>query len=160
MIPIGSWLLRLDVNKFFICVNAIALIYGVLALTMCFSGGNTVFYLQSFVAFPLVSISRQLVYSGIFYQVSTFGFEHFGKLLGTVNTAVAISSCVQFPLVEWAHGAHSYKWPAVVLLLLLLPILRLKVAAGPSLDGSAIQTIDCDAENNTRQCGTIQRNET
>lgn len=124
VIPLGSWLLKRHTLLFFRTVSVFGIVYGILAVCMAYSGSEAIFYLQAVLAFPLVAISRQLVYSGIFYQIANnFGFEHFGKLLGTVNVAVAIISLAQSLLIEWVRLSGSYGLPNLALVLIVVPLL-------------------------------------
>jgi len=147
VIPLGSMLLRSSIRGFFTLVNVTALIYSAAAVAMSLWGSDLVFYLQTFVAFPLVSVSRQLVYSGIFYSLSdSFGFTHFGKLLGTINIAVAIFSCMQFGLVEMSQTEGSFKWPNAILLLLVLPTLFPPKTQAAKETKETVTNVDLEAE--------------
>ena len=95
--------------------NALGVAYGVAML----AGGAAC---QAYFTFPLVAISRQLVYSTVFHEIAeVFGFANFGLLLGTTNVVVSIIGFAQFSLVGWAAAAGSYRGANIALVLATLP---------------------------------------
>lgn len=79
--------------------------------------------LQLYVTFPLVALSRQLVYSIVFHCIAElFGFLHFGQILGIINLAVGLLGCLQYPIVSLAEGVNSFSICDYILGLLSLPL--------------------------------------
>ena len=79
---------------------------------------------QQWITFPIVAVSRQTVYTTVFHMLAdTFGFEHFGVLLGLTNVGVAtLVGIATFPLVAWATAFGSYLGPNAVLLAATFPL--------------------------------------
>lgn len=115
-LPVSTWLLNDHREVAFQVANTFGLIYGI---TLMFN----VPYLQIFVAFPMVSVSRQLVYSTVFQEVaSSYGFQYFGTLMGIINIIAGIIVCVQFALVALAESQESYFIVNIILISLGLPL--------------------------------------
>jgi hypothetical protein len=73
--------------------NTIGVLYGAV---LTFFPGSV--WLQTFIVFPSVACSRQLVYSTLFHQVgASFGFANYGVLLGLINVMVSAFSTIQIP---------------------------------------------------------------
>tara|TARA_A100001035_G_C27712306_1_gene467767 strand:- start:631 stop:1110 length:480 start_codon:yes stop_codon:yes gene_type:complete len=86
----------------------------------------TSFLWQICVTFPLVAVSRQLVYSTVFYMVGEyFGFRNYGVILGLINLIVSATSILQYALVMLAEQEYGgdYLPSNMLLLAVLVPLL-------------------------------------
>lgn len=113
--PVTAWLLARDPHYAFTLANVFGIIYG---SALVLGDERALLY----VAFPLVALSRQLVYSSVFHFIGArFGFAKYGTLLGIVNVVVALVGCLQYAFVSWAQKT-SYANPNLVLLALTIPL--------------------------------------
>lgn len=119
IMPLTAYFLQKNPMLAFQVANIFGLIYGAI---LTFQPQNS--FLMSFVAFPIVATSRQLVYSTVFHQIgSVFGFKNFGVLLGLANVFVSVFSLIQNPLVDWAAKSNSvYFGPNLILFLMTFPL--------------------------------------
>ena len=122
--PATAFLLSSDPPSAFMMANALGIVYG---LAIC--SQNTLALLC--VAFPLVALSRQLVYSSVFHFIGAeFGFSRYGTLLGIVNIAVASCGVLQYPLVSLSTATGSYAVANALLLVLVLPLFSARACLG------------------------------
>ena len=114
--PLTAALLSRDAVAAFAAANVFGVVYGA---ALCAGDADALLY----VAFPLVALSRQLVYSSVFHFVGAeFGFARYGTLLGIINLAVSAFGVLQYPLVSAATASGSYGAANLLLLLLTLPL--------------------------------------
>jgi len=117
--PLTAFLLARDAILGFEAANVLGLLYG---LALCWGTPASLLC----VAFPVVALSRQLVYSSVFHFIGhEFGFVKYGTLLGIVNLVVAGVGCLQYPLVALAESpvfGGSYFVVNTILLVLPLPL--------------------------------------
>ena len=115
--PVSTWLLNDHREGAFHVANVFGLIYG--STLLCNAP-----LLQIVVTFPLVSVSRQLVFSTVFQEVaSCYGFQYFGTLMGLINIVAAIVGSAQFALVAIAESQDSYVIVNILLIVAGLPLL-------------------------------------
>ncbi|MGK3741469.1 MAG: MFS family permease [Bacillariaceae sp.] len=108
--------------------NAIGVLYGAV---LAFFPGSV--WLQTFIVFPSVACSRQLVYSTLFHQVgASFGFANYGVLLGLINVMVSAFSTIQTPLVKISENEGSYYWANFFLFAATFPFFLTVLFSNPS----------------------------
>ena len=120
ILPFTAYLLRRSPVDAMQVANCFAVIY-----TACLALRPTDFWLQVVVTFPLVAVSRQLVYSTVFFMVGEyFGFKNYGVILGLINIIVSAIGMLQYPLVLLAekYSGGNYFSADTLLLLILLPL--------------------------------------
>lgn len=134
-LPLVAWLLNTSVNGILQLANIVGLAYGAI-LVWC---PSSVWQL-SFIVFPAVATSRQMVYSTVFHQIgAVFGFSNYGVLLGITNILVSSFSMLQNPLVNWSEQLQDYTAANSVLLALTLPLFFVGFWANPTKDKPAPQ---------------------
>jgi len=132
-LPLVAWLLNTSVNGILQLANVVGLAYGAI-LVWCPSSVS----LLSFVVFPAVATSRQMVYSTVFHQIgAVFGFANYGVLLGITNILVSSFSMLQNPLVNWSEQLGDYTAANSVLLALTIPLFFVGFWANPAEDKPA-----------------------
>lgn len=117
ILPVTAYLLKRSPIEAMQVVNIFAVIYtSVLAFYPRYK------WLQICITFPLVAVSRQLVYSTVFYMVGEyFGFLNYGVILGLINIVVSVAGSAQYLLTLLAEqNDGDYIWS--ILLLLLIPL--------------------------------------
>lgn len=120
ILPFTAYLLRRSPVDAMQVANCFAVIY-----TACLALRPTDFWLQIMVTFPLVAVSRQLVYSTVFFMVGEyFGFKNYGVILGLINIVVSAVGMLQYPLVILAekYSGGNYFSADALLLLVLIPL--------------------------------------
>lgn len=123
MLPFGfvsapgtAFLLGSDPVKAFTAANVLGVVYG-----GAFMSRTPEALLV--VVFPLVALSRQLVYSSVFHTVGAqFGFANYGTLLGIINVVVATLGCLQYPLVSYSTTERNYDVANLFLFLITFPL--------------------------------------
>jgi len=134
-LPLVAWLLNTSVNWIIQLANTIALLYGAI-LVWC---PSSVWQL-TFIVFPAIATSRQMVYSTVFHQVgAVFGFSNYGVLLGITNILVSSFSMLQNPLVNWSEHLQDYTAANSVLLVLTLPLLFVPFWTNPATSSAKPQ---------------------
>lgn len=114
--PVTAYVLSRDPILAFELANLLGVVYGLAVL-------SADKYLLLFLAFPIVALSRQLVYSSVFHFIGhTFGFKRYGTLLGLVNLAVALFGALQYPLTTLSQDRDSYFDANLILLLITVPL--------------------------------------
>jgi len=141
IMPLTAYFLQRKPIYAFQLANLFGLIYGVI---MTFRPQDR--FLMSFVTFPMVATSRQLVYSTVFHQIgAVFGFQNFGVLLGMTNVVVSLFSLIQNPLVEWAEKYNSaYFGPNSVLFILTFPLFIIVLWSNPKSESPTVDKIQLD----------------
>lgn len=129
VLPVVAYLLDKSAIWALQLANVVGILYG--GILLYFPGSAL---LQSFVVFPAVASSRQMVYSTVFHQIGqVFGFDNYGVLLGLTNVFVSTFSAVQTPLVAWSEAVGSYTLANTVLLLATLPLFGIVFLTNPSV---------------------------
>ena len=114
--PVTVYLLAKDPVIAFSIANWLSFVYG---LIFCY-GKSSVLLVA--LAFPIIALSKQLVYSSIFHCIGAeFGFSRYGTLLGIINVTVAAFGLIQYPLVSYSTNAGSYDFANWFLLLMAVP---------------------------------------
>ena len=127
-LPLVAWLLNTSVNWIIQLANVVGLVYG--AILVWFPSSK---WLLTFVVFPAVATSRQMVYSTVFHQIGdVFGFSNYGVLLGITNILVSTFSMVQNPLVNWSENLQDYTSANSVLLTLTIPLFFVAFWSNPT----------------------------
>jgi len=116
VMPLSSYLLKHDPIMALQAANIFGIIYGV-------SINIPVKVVQLVITFPLVALSRQLVYSAVFHSIAElFGFINFGVILGLINLMVSALGALQYPIVEVCTSADTYKLTNYILACLSIPL--------------------------------------
>jgi len=124
--PVTVYLLATDPVKAFVIANWLSFVYG---LIFCYGESGP---LLVGLAFPIIALSKQLVYSSIFHCIGAeFGFGKYGTLLGIINVTVAAFGLVQYPLVSFSTNAESYAFANWFLLLLAVPFFGVRYYLPP-----------------------------
>ncbi|CAJ1939844.1 unnamed protein product [Cylindrotheca closterium] len=117
-LPLVAWLLNKSPIWVIQIANVVGVAYG--AILVWYPSST---WLLSFVVFPAVATSRQMVYSTVFHQIgAVFGFANYGVLLGSTNILVSLISAIQTPLVSLSEDLGDYTTANYVLLLLTVPL--------------------------------------
>ena len=116
IMPVSSYLLQHKGVWAFQLANVFGVIYG---LTINVANKHV----QLFVTFPLVALSRQLVYGCVFFTISkVFGYKHFGVTLGVANLAVSVVGLLQYPVALAAGSVNEWTVANTVLALIGVPL--------------------------------------
>ena len=121
ILPFTAYLLQRGTVDAMLVANCFAVVY-----TCSLALHPTSFLWQICVTFPLVAVSRQLVYSTVFYMVGEyFGFRNYGVILGLINLIVSATSILQYALVMLAEQEYGgdYLPSNMLLLAVLVPLL-------------------------------------
>jgi len=116
IMPVSSYLLEHKGVAAFQLANLFGVVYG-------WSINVPIREVQLFVTFPLVALSRQLVYGCVFFTISkVFGYKHFGVTLGVANIAVSFIGLIQYPVALAAENAGTWKVVNAILACIGIPL--------------------------------------
>jgi len=119
IIPVGSYLLSLRGVAAFQLANILGIVYG-------FALNSTTPNVQLYVTFPLVALSRQLVYGCVFFTISElYGYSHFGVTLGALNVVVTLFTALMYPVATACETSSSWVIANDVLACATIPLLAL-----------------------------------
>ena len=139
ILPFTAYLLQRGAVDAMQVANCLAVAY-----TYSLALHPTNFLWQICVTFPLVAVSRQLVYSTVFYMVGEyFGFRNYGVILGLINLIVSVAGTLQYALVMLAEQEYGgdYLPSNMLLLAVLVPLLF----AGRILSNTGEAQVEADS---------------
>ena len=150
ILPFTAYLLQRSAVDAMQVANCFAVVY-----TYSLALHPTSFMWQVCVTFPLVAVSRQLVYSTVFYMVGEyFGFRNYGVILGLINLIVSAAGTLQYALVMLAEqeSGGDYLAPNMLLLAVLVPLLF----AGRILSNTDYAREELDSATVVRELRTMR----
>ena len=149
IMPLTAYLLQNDPIWAFQLANILGCIYGIALLV-----GDLSPLLHVLIIFPLVAVSRQLVYSTVFNEIDDlFGFKNYGTLLGIVNVVVSAVGCIQALLVTWAVDIGNWHSSNLSLVLVTLPLFAAPMVLSEALQPKSVM----EAKSKIKELNNTER---